>query len=89
MSNEAPVFRAACTSGQRADQSHGVLGKLMTVSCGALGLILSPGHRLCHGAALGDRHHCFQLMLFSSDFTFLEECVRNDIFNNISHRTLT
>lgn len=35
--------RTACTSGQPADQIHFVPGKLMTVSCGALGLILSPG----------------------------------------------
>lgn len=28
-------------------------------------------------------------VIFSSDFTFLEECVRNYYFDNISHRTLT
>lgn len=40
MSNEATVFkesRTACSSGQLADQTHFVLGKLMTVSCGTLG----------------------------------------------------
>lgn len=64
---------------------HFVLGKLMTVSCGTLGLILFPGH-LCHErpASVFPAY-----VIFSSDFTFLEECVRNYIFNNISHHTLT
>lgn len=88
MSNEATMFResrTAFSSGQIADQTHFVLGKLMTVSYGTLGLILFPGS-LCH-ERLASVFPAY--VIFSSDFTFLEECVRNYIFNNISHRTLT